>query len=299
MLRRACHFSSAKVCLFALAGMTLLSQAQQPAKSFLPESPGAQAIAQAVPPPSNVGNSEIQFNCPGSFPSDLTLLNCRYTGRQRLDQFLTTGVTDEAMAQSIFGSIFTQYATHSPGEWPQDWTHYGYRVGTSYAGSVGRASAELIVGFILHDDPRHIKCSDDPQLFGARSSSDTPFACTKRQRFFHALLDSITVRPSSPGEIVHLQPGGPQFDEKSFRHSYRRLPALDRLVGVYAAGYAQYPWQPRSANTFGAISQRAALSFGTTFLGSFYTEYGSAIFSKRKKKPQPPPSRAGSSRSTP
>jgi hypothetical protein len=205
-----------------------------------------------------------------------------------LDQFLTNGVTDQAMLKSVFGSIFTQYVFHSPGEWPKDWTHYGYRVGSSYLGSAGRSGAEFIMGTILHDDPRHIKCSDDPRLFASEHpspsmlNSDKPFACTNAQRFFHALLDTVTVR-HSPARPRISDPDFYAGNNPTSRWSYHRLPALDRLVGVYAAAYVVYPWQPGHSNTFGAISQRAGLSFGGTFFGSFFTEYGGVLLHTRKK----------------
>ena len=255
-----------------------VANAQNSPGPNLPDVPEPQFRSHAVPPPvTPSGPPRVLFSCPGSFPSDLTLLNCSYTSRQRLDQFLTNGVTDQAMVESIFGSIFTQYATHSPGEWPKDWTHYGYRVGTSYLGSVGRAGTEYIVGSIMHDDPRHIKCSDDPRQYnGASANPDKPFACSGGQRVWHALVDSVTVRYSPSRSKTQTAADMTRIDRT-------RLPALDRLAGVFAAGYVVYPFEPGQSNTFGAISQRAALSFGGTFLGSFYTEFGSSILSKRKK----------------
>jgi hypothetical protein len=246
-------------------------------------------IGQTAPPGVT---PPIQFTCSGSFPTDLTVINCKYQQRQRLEQFVTTGLTDQAMVLSVTGSLVSQ-VLHTPGEWPRTWKYYGYRVGSSYTASVGRATAEYLVGTALHDDPRHVKCSDDPRLF-YKEVPDKAFSCTSRQRFVHFLLDSVTVRPSRDGSAVDIDKEKvltPQ-DLDDFKRSYRRLPAIDRLVGVYAGAYSQYPWEPRSANTFGAISQRAALSFGSTFLGSFYTEYSASIFSALKKKfsgPAAPP----------
>lgn len=259
-----------------------------------------QAMPQAAPqvqenviplaPHANV-SKDYEFTCPGSFPSDLTVVNCKYLFRQRLQQFFSTGVTDQAILLSIMGSLFTQ-AIPTPSEWPRTWKYYGYRVRASYTQSFGNATAQLIVGAAFREDPRHVQCNRDPLLFGRDSSGDKPFSCTKKQRFTHALLDSITVRRSYSGKLT------PQFQEalgkapndrsarSVYRSGYKRIPALSRLVGAYAGAYAQYPWEPGSANKFGAVSERAALSFAPTFLGSFFTEYGSSILSHLKKPKQ-------------
>jgi hypothetical protein len=261
----------------ALAVLTLL-RLQAAAQGMLL----SKSTPQAVPPPIPTSIPKL-LACPGSFPTDLTVLNCRYTSQLRLGQFISTGLTDQAMSLSIVGSAFTQ-AIHSPGEWPRTWKYYGYRVGSSYTGSVGRAAAEFIVGHIVRDDPRHVKCSDDPLFFDAHSSNAHAFSCTVRQRVLHALIDSVSVRKSSDGEPVLLEPSELKImDQRKFHSTYRRLPAWSRLAGVYGGSYAEYPWEPRNANSFGAISQRAALSFGTTFLGSFYTEFSSSIFGVHKK----------------
>jgi hypothetical protein len=248
-------------------------------------------LPQVAPPAPPVQIPDFEFTCPGSFPSDITMVNCSYTGWQRFQQFASTGITDQAMLLSITGSLFTQ-AIKTPGEWPRTWKYYGYRVGASYSQSLGSASAQLIVGAIAHDDPRHVACNSDPLLYGKEITSDQQYDCTKLHRFGHALLDSVTVRQSNAGTVspavmvdLHLAKDM-ESARKDYKSRYRRMPAFARLVGAYAGAYSQYPWEPRSANTFGAISQRAALSFAPTFLGSFYTEYSSSLFSlfKRGKK---------------
>jgi hypothetical protein len=271
-----CLLLSAGWCTFC----TCLCAQTAPSAIFRP---------QAVPPaPPSLVVKDYEFTCPGSFPSDLTVVNCRYQVRQRLEQFLTTGITDQAMLESVTGSLFTQLLK-TPGEWPRTWKYYGYRVGASYAQSVGNASAQFIVGAILQDDPRHVSCSSDPLLFHSESTADKPFTCSKWHRFGHALLDSVSVRHSNSGTLTPQT----QVDlglalsiedaRKKYKSHYHRLPALSRLVGAYAGAYAQYPWEPGHSNKFGAVSQRAALSFAPTFLGSFYTEYGTSIFSRLKR----------------
>jgi hypothetical protein len=242
--------------------------------------------APAVPPGDAI--KDYEFTCPGSFPSDLTIVDCDYPSRTRFQQFLTTGFTDQAMLLSATGSLFT-LALKTPGEWPRTWKYYGYRVGASYTQSAGNATAQYIVGAIFHDDPRHVQCNRDPLLYGNSPSGNTPFLCSTMRRVGHALLDSVTVRHSFPG-VVPPQSGGTakkdQDTRQQIRSKYRRFPAFSRLVGVFAGAYAQYPWEPGANNKIGAISQRAALAFAPTFLGSFYTEFSSSLFSAMKKPRQ-------------
>ncbi len=208
--------------------------------------------------------------------------------RDRLLQFLTTGITDQALLESVSGSLFTQW-WKTPGEWPQTWKYYGYRVGTSYVQSAGNASAQFIVGAILHDDPRHVSCDSDPLLFKNELTATKPITCSQWHRFGHALLDSITVRSSNAGTLTPQmlldtkRALSAEDAAKQLKSRYHRFPAFSRLVGAYAGAYSQYPWEPGNSNKFGAISQRAALSFAPTFLGSFYTEYATSIFSHLKQ----------------
>lgn len=233
---------------------------------------------QAVPP-SNL-SMDYEFTCPGSFPSDLEVVNCEYTGWDRLHDFAANGVTDKALLLSVTGSVFTT-AIRTPGEWPGTWRYFGYRVGASYTQSAGNAAAQLIVGTIIHDDPRHVTCDLDPLQFGVTDpNKELAFHCSPGRRFGHALLDSVTARRSYAGQLPPRNGGGTLAD---YKHTYRRWPAFSRLVGAYAGAYAQYPWEPRAANTFGAVSQRAALSFAPAFLGSFWMEYSPSLFSHLKK----------------
>ncbi|MGH9590758.1 MAG: hypothetical protein ACRD25_10195, partial [Terracidiphilus sp.] len=135
------------------------------------------AASQVPPAPPTTPTLPYEFTCPGSFPSDLTLVDCSYTSRQRLQQFFTTGLTDQAMLLSATGSIFTT-AMRTPGEWPGTWKYYGYRVGTSYAQSVGNNAAQYIVGSVLHEDPRHVRCDDDPLLYGRDPTTNDTEQCT-------------------------------------------------------------------------------------------------------------------------
>jgi len=254
---------------------------------FICASLRGQIKPMAVPqtPPSQVVK-DFEFTCPGSFPSDLSVVNCRYLSRDRFQQFITTGLTDQAMLESVTGSLFTQWLK-TPGEWPRTWKYYGYRVGASYTQSVGNASAQFIVGAIIHDDPRHVSCDSDPLLFHNDPTTEKP--CSRWHRFGHALFDSITVRNSDPGFLMKQDLSDPlavsnrKDEREQLKKQYHRFPAFSRLAGAYAGAYAQYPWEPGNSNKFGAVSQRAALSFAPTFLGSFYTEYGVSLFSRLKR----------------
>jgi hypothetical protein len=253
------------VCLLLLTSMTRVAIAQFAAAQAKEEQTQAPAAVPAAPPPSSGATPATpSLACPGSFPTDFTVLNCRYTTHQRVLQLFTTGITDQAMAQSIFGPIFTQF----PSSPLTSFDDYGYRVGTSYTGSVGRATAEFLVGAVLHTDPRHVSCASDPRMFRrlpAGTGKSGEFRCTNLQRFGHFLIDSVTVRISSSDGNQH------------------RIPAIERAVGIYGGAYAQYPLEPRSQNSFVAITQRSLFSFGTTFFGSFYTEYGTSFLKLRRK----------------
>ncbi len=236
---------------------------------------------QAAPPANSV--NDYEFTCPGSFPSDLKVVNCEYTTWQRLHDFVSNGLTDKALLLSMTGSVFTT-AIRTPAEWPGTWKYYGYRVGASYTQSAGNSAAQLIVGGLIHDDPRHVACDHDPLLFGILNAEQIlAFHCSPGRRLRHAFLDSVTMRLSYAGQ---LPPENSYKAVATYKHVYRRLPAISRLVGSYAGAYAQYPWEPRKANTFGAVSQRAALSFAPAFLGSFWTEYSSSLFSYLKRARQ-------------
>ena len=213
--------------------------------------------------------------CPGSFPTDLTLSNCEYTGRQRLQQWVTTSFTDQAMLGAIVFGTGAEII-RSPSEWPRTWEGLGNRIGVRYTQAAARGSAEFIVGSMLRDDPRHLSYKNDPHThYGTKIKSCSSAeietisypepAHIGLNRVGHALLDSVTVLKSEPCG------------------NGRRLPALDRLVGVWAGAYGGYPWYPRTENTFANVSQRAGTAYGSTLMGSFYTEFSPELFSALSK----------------
>jgi hypothetical protein len=103
--------------------------------SYIPElclaQVSPQALSAEIPlaPAVNV-TKDYEFIYPGSFPRDLTIVNCEFTLRLRLQQFLSTGITDQTMLLSIMGSPFTQTIATS-GQWPKTSKYYCYRVGAS------------------------------------------------------------------------------------------------------------------------------------------------------------------------
>jgi hypothetical protein len=221
--------------------------------------------------------------CPGGFPTDLTVTNCDFTAHMRMQQWVTVSFTDEAMLGAILYGAGAQII-QSPSEWGRTWGGYGERVGVRYTQAAARGTAEFLVGNLMQDDPRHLSYKDDPHThWGSKIVScnsgiielqnyPTPTKIVWK-RVGHAFVDSITVRKSNPCG------------------SGKQLPAIDRLVGVAAGAYGGYAWYPRAENTIASASQRAALSYGSTLLGSFYTEFSpelmtglTKLFTPRKKQ---------------
>jgi len=193
--------------------------------------------------------------CPGGFPTDLTVTNCSYTEQQRFQQWVNSSLTDQAMLGAVVYGAGAQIIK-SPGEWGRTWGGYGDRIGVRYTQGAARGTAEFIVGNIMRDDPRHISYKDDPLI---NRAGQCPTGIVWK-RIGHAFEDSVTVRQS-------------EWDGKG-----KRRPALDRLVGVAAGAYGGYAWYPRAENTLPNAAERAASSYGSTLLGSFYTEFSPELF---------------------
>jgi hypothetical protein len=204
---------------------------------------------------------QVQLNpnkpvaCPGTFPTDLTVVSCTYTKQMRWERFISGSVTDQSILSAALYSVVAQMQ-QSPSEWGRNWEGYGRRVGSRYTQAVAKGAAEAVVGWAVHDDPRHIRYADEPQrVRAAQSTSRTESAHPGWARFGHALLDTVTVR-------IATQDG-----------TGRRIPAVSRFVGDFASAYGGYGWYPARENTFQKAGQRAAYSFGASFVPSFYTEY--------------------------
>jgi hypothetical protein len=223
--------------------------------------------------------------CPGGFPTDITVSNCEFTQQLRVQQWVTVSFTDQAILGAVVYGAGAQIIK-SPGEWGRTWLGYGDRVGVRYTQGAARGTAEYIVGNLMRDDPRHVAFKDDPhEHYGTKIT-----ACTAQgianpkvnpvatnliwKRIGHAFLDSVTVRRSN------------------VCGNGKRWPALDRLAGVAAGAYGGYGWYPRAENTLANAANRAGMSYGSTVVGSFYTEFSPEIsllltrmFSGGKKTP--------------
>jgi hypothetical protein len=208
--------------------------------------------------------------CPGEFPTNLTITNCEYTSQQRLQQWFTTSFSDQAMLGAVVYGAGAQIIK-SPGEWGRTWGGYGDRIGVRYTQGAARGTAEFLVGSLMHDDPRHLSYKDDPHTqYGNKID-----VCQEGQpilvktypmpshlvwrRIGHAFVDSVTVLKSNTCGIG------------------ARIPAVDRLVGVAAGAYGGYPWYPGPENSLSNVAKRAGTSYGSTLLGSFYTEFSPEI----------------------
>ncbi len=219
---------------------------------------------------SSVYKQTVVLTCPGGFPTDLTITNCDFKEKLRLQQWVTTSFTDQAMLGAVIYGTGAQIIK-SPGEWGRTWGGYGDRIGVRYTQAAARGTAEFIVGSLLHDDPRHLSYKDDPHTpYGSKivCSNDeiigiVPYPIPKQiiwKRIGHAFVDSVSVlRSSSCGTGT-------------------RIPAFDRYVGIAAGAYGGYAWYPRAENTLPNAADRAAMSYGSTLLGSFYTEFSPELF---------------------
>ena len=208
--------------------------------------------------------------CPGGFPTDLSVSNCEFTQKMRAEQWVTVSFTDQAILGAVvYGA--GAWIIKSPNEWGRTWLGLGDRVGVRYTQGAARGTAEYIVGNLMRDDPRHVAFKDDPnEHYGTKIASCTADGIANPKvyptagnliwkRIGHAFLDSVTVRRSN------------------VCGNGSRLPAFDRLAGVAAGAYGGYAWYPRAENTTGMVAQRAAQSYGSTVVGSFYTEFSPEI----------------------
>ncbi len=217
--------------------------------------------------------------CPGAFPTDLTqTIDCSYSKEQRLQDFVTGSVTDQAVLGAVIFGLGAQII-QSPSEWKRTWDGYGRRVGSRYTQEVGKGAAQLLVGFMFHDDPHFLAYRDDPGVIKKRQ--DAVYTLTARAA---PRLVEKDAAPSSPQDFEKLTHDGWQrfghvwYDVITVRRSTKegngsRIPAFSRFAGEFGGAYAGYPWYPAAENKFPQVGERAAGAFGTAVLQSFYTEY--------------------------
>jgi hypothetical protein len=227
------------------------------------------ATAQDVPnQPESIQKSlkVPRIVCPGDPAGNLASVDCSYSGKQRLLDFVTSSVTDQAALGAVFFGLVAE-ARHDPAQLKRDWVGLGYRVGSRYGQNLAKGITELGVGAIMQVDPRHITYASDPRVQKHQSGL--------RPRVLHAFMDWLTVRRSSPNG------GG------------RPLPNVPLFAGAAASGFSGYAWYPSPLATPKEAALRAGSSLGTALAASFYTEFQpevgrllGAIF-RRRTSPTP------------
>jgi hypothetical protein len=224
----------------------------------------------AAAPPAETGDLwPPEIVCPGQFPSDLTQHNCSYPMRQRVDDWVTTSFTDQAISTSSGAALYGTLI-HSPSEFPRTLLGFGERLRTSYIGGISNSTTQFLVGSLFKVDQRHVSCGEEQDI-GSRAR------CTAKGAFFyrtwHVIEDTVTAR------------------ESTNEGNGARIPS-PRLLGAFAGAYAQSPWQAAGENTPTAILSRAGTSMITPFLGSLLHEYPSILKTITKplhlKKKLPP-----------
>jgi hypothetical protein len=217
--------------------------------------------------------------CPGAFPTDLTqTLDCNYGSKQRLLDFVTGSVTDQAILGAVIFGAGAQII-QSPSEWKRTWDGYGRRIGSRYSQQIGKGAAQFLVGWMLNDDPRFLAYRDDPGVIRKRQEAVRSLTARAAPN-----LVAPGVAPSSEVNLESMTHDGWQrfghvwWDVITVRRSTkegngRRIPAFSRFAGEFGGAYAGYPWYPAAENRFPQVGQRAAGAFGTAVLQSFYTEY--------------------------
>jgi hypothetical protein len=199
--------------------------------------------------------------CPGSFPTDLTMVNnCEFNMSKRLENFAAGSLTDQAMAGAAFYSLISQ-GMKSPDYWRRTWEGYGLRVGVRYNQSVAKGAAQMLTGVILRDDPRHVSYQADPRHYAKyvdaalATPEGKPVSHLGWKRTWHAVFDSITVRSSKASGLG------------------RRMPAFSRFAADFGSAYGGYAWYRGPDNKFDKAGMRAAGSLGSELVSSFYTEF--------------------------
>jgi hypothetical protein len=241
------------------------------ASPLQPKTP-AQGQVTTYPTPSEQQGILL---CPGGFPTDLTMTDCAFTQHQRFQQWITTSFTDQAILGAFIYGLGSEIL-RTPNEWPRTWLGLGDRVGVRYTQAAARGTAEYLMGSLLQDDPRHLSYKDDPHTpYGTKVVSCENGELTTRtyavgppavgRRIGHAFLDSVTVLKSSSCG------------------NGKRMPAYTRLVGIAAGVYGGYGWNPGPENSIGNVSERAVLSYASTLVGSFYTEFSPELMTALTK----------------
>jgi len=235
------------------------------------------ALAVAVPPPAVSQTPAIpptgRVVCPGDPAANLTSIDCRFTRGQRLEQFVSSSLTDQAALGSVFYGLMAQLED-DPAEWKRGWNGFGYRVGTRYAQNLAKGITESVLGAIMVTDPRNVSYASDPGVKTHKPGVGP--------RLGHVFKDWITVRRSS------VNGAGPRWLN------------VPMFAGAAASGFTGDWWYPNRLATPQQAGLRASFSLATALGGSFYTEFEpdvsrllGGIF-KRGRVPKTNPQAAGS-----
>src|SRR6266478_1628470 len=86
--------------------------------------------------------------CPGDPPGNLSSFDCSFTAGHRLEKFVGSSVTDQAMLGATFFGLVA-HLRQDPSEWKRDWTGFGYRVGSRYGQNFAKGLTTFAVGSLL------------------------------------------------------------------------------------------------------------------------------------------------------
>jgi hypothetical protein len=189
-----------------------------------------------------------RHTCPGDPPGDLSHTNCSFTPSMRVEQFVTSSVTDQAMLGATFFSLMAQFQ-NNPSEWGRGWRGFGYRVGTRYAQNFAKGLTQYVFGAAIKDDPRHVSYASDPLIPAGKPGGGVS------SRIGHAFVDWLTVRRST------LEGNG------------TRMPNLPMFAGAAASGFVGNAWYPDHLATPQQAGLRASYSLATALASSFYNEF--------------------------
>jgi hypothetical protein len=235
----------------ALALCVVMGCWSQPLRAQDEAVDGAAAGGIQQPPPNVQGKLTVpRFNCPGDPPGNLAAFDCSFTMGRRVEHFITSSITDQAVLGAVITGLFA-HLRDDPPEWDTGLDGFGRRVGSRYERRIVGGLAELAVGAIMQSDPRHVTYASDPLITNPRGGPGA--------RIRHAVVDWLTVRRSAQ-------------DAKG-----RHLPNLPLLASAVANGLAGQTWYPKRLRTGAEVLQRAAGPLQTALLGSFYAEFSPEI----------------------
>ncbi len=208
---------------------------------------------------------EYRHTCPGDPPNNLAAFDCSFTKMQRLDHYVASSITDQAILGAAFAGAFA-HLRKDPQEWRKDWGGYSRRVGIRYERKVLGGAAQYAVGALMGTDPRHVTYAADPLITRRRGGAGP--------RISHALMDWVTVRKSAA-------------DAKG-----KRRPNLPLFAAALANGFAGNLWQPKREATVAKSLRRSTGPLQTALLGSFYNEFspevGRMLATLVKRRPRKP-----------